>query len=207
MRNRLNLNLVLLKSMLLVCLPISLCAQNGSARLEGCPDPSKLAGGLRALQALPWREISLERVQQVWPTYLHGETCDPHCTRLASDGRVIKNELECGESLHFDTNQEPEGSLKATLESIAIKYTTQTTKERDTVEAILANGLIRGRKVEEGSGVLTGVGWTRDLSWTDQQPEVRSCELSIAHTHLEAKGERFGMRWLVIFSLECRPGT
>ena len=187
-------------------LPLQLFAQAGTARLAGCAEPAELADGLKVLQDLPWAGISPEHVSQIWPTETKGETCD-HCIRLVSDGRVIANELFCGESLRFDTSQGPESEAwqKARLESIAIKYTTRTTKQRDLVEKLLTDSVILGRKVEESRGVLTGVGWTRDLIWTDQQPEVRTCGLSIAHQHLEAKWRRFGMDWLVIFNLSCEP--
>jgi hypothetical protein len=186
-------------------LPLQLFAQAGTTRLPGCADPAKLADGLMALQDLPWTEISPEQVSQIWPAETKGETCD-HCIRLVSDGRVIENELFCGESFRFDTSEVPESDTwqRARLESIAIKYTTRTAKQRDVVEKFLTDSVVRGRNVGEDRGVLTGLGWTRDLSWTDQQPEVRSCDLSIAHQHLELKWRRLGMQWLIIFSLECK---
>lgn len=187
-------------------LPLQLSAQTGTPRVAGCADPVRLADGLKALQDLPWAGISPEHVSQIWPTETKGETCD-HCIRLVSDGRVIANELFCGESLRFDTSDASESDAwqKARLESVAIKYTTRTTKQLDLVEKVLTESVIRGRKVEEGRGVLTGHGWTRDLSWADKQPEVRTCVLSIARTHLEAKWRRFGMEWLAIFDLSCEP--
>jgi hypothetical protein len=204
--NLIRRSVILRAIAIFIWLPLQVFAQAGTARLAGCADPAKLADGLKALQELPWAGISPEHVAQIWPTETKGETCD-HCIRLVSDGRVIENELFCGESLHFDTGQEPESDAwqKARLESIAIKYTTRTAKERDLVEKLLTDSVIRGRKVEEGRGVMTGLGWTRDLRWTDQQPEVRTCDLSIARQHLEAKWRRSGMEWLVIFGLSCEP--
>jgi hypothetical protein len=73
------------------------------------------------------------------------------------------------------------------------------------VEKLLTDSVIRDRKVEESRGVMTGLGWTRDLRWTDQKPEVRTCVLSITRQHLDAKWRSFGMDWLVIFDLSCEP--
>jgi hypothetical protein len=187
-----------------ICLPFHLFAQNGAAKLAGCAEPAKLADGLKAVLELPWTGISVERVIQIWPTGLPGDWCQhqANCILLHNDGRVIENETECGESFRFDTSQLPESEAwqKANLESVAMKYMTRTALERDSVERILVNSVVRGRKVEEGRGVRTGVtGWVRVLSWTDQQPEVRSCDLDVQHQHVRTK-------WLVMFSVECKPG-
>lgn len=186
--------------------PLQLFAQVETARLAGCPDPAKLADGLKALQDLPWAGITPEHVSQIWPTKTEGETCD-HCIILVSNGLIIENDLFCGESLHFDRSQgsELDASQKVRLQSISIKYATRTAKKRNLVEKLLTDSVIRDRKVEEGRGVMTGLGWTRDLSWTDQQPEVRTCDLSIARQHLETKWRRFGMEWLLIFGFSCEP--
>ena len=207
MRIKLIRRSIVLKALaILVCLPVQLFAQSGNTRLAGCADPTKLADGLKALQDLPWAGISPEHVSQIWPTKTRAEVCD-HCLRILSDGRVIENELYCGESLHFDTGQmsELEAWQKGRLESVIIKYTTRTAKQLDAVEKLLIDSVTRGRKVEEGRGVLTGVGWTRDLSWTDQQPEARTCDLSIARVHLDTKWRRLGMDWIAIFNLSCEP--
>lgn len=204
--NLIRRSVILRAIAIFIWLPVQLFAQAGTARLAGCADPAKLADGLKALQDLPWAGISPEHVSQIWPTETKGETCD-HCIRLVSDGRVIANELFCGESLHFDTSHgsESEAWQKARLESVAIKYTTRTAKQLDLVEKLLTESVIRDRKVEEGRGVLTGLGRTRELSWTDQQPEVRTCVLSTTRQHLDAKWRRFGMDWLAIFDLSCEP--
>ena len=187
-----------------VCLPCHLFAQSRAARLAGCADPARLADGLKAVLDLPWTGISIERVSQIWPAALPGDWCQQqaNCILLHNDGRVIENEIECGESFRFDTSQTPQSEAwqKANLESIAMKYTTRTTRERDSVEGILVNSVVRGRKVEEGRGVRTGAaGWVRVLSWTDEQPEVRSCDLDVQH-------QRVGMMWLVMFGVQCKPG-
>ena len=205
MRTLASQSFVVLRLMtIFICLPFHLFAQNGAARLAGCPDAAKLADGLKAIQDLPWTGISTDRVTQIWPTGLGGDWCQHqvNCILLHDNGRVIENEIECGESFRFDTSQVPESEAwqKANLESIAIKYMTRTTRERDSVERILVNSVIHGRNVEERRGVRTGVvGWLRILSWTDQRPEVRSCDLDVQHQHVRTK-------WLVMFSVECKLG-
>jgi hypothetical protein len=83
----------------------SLLAQSATNRLEGCPDPAKLALALTALQNRKWVNLSVEGVNEIWPSSLRGETCEPHCIRIFSEGRTIRGAYECGESFHFDTGQ------------------------------------------------------------------------------------------------------
>jgi hypothetical protein len=64
----------------------------------------------------------------------------------------------------------------------------------------LGNSVVRGRDVKASRGVTTHLGEFRNLSWTDQQPEVRSCDRRIQQQH-------FDMKWLIIFDLECKPGN
>jgi len=182
------------------CFGVSACllAQTAPNRLEGCPDPAKLALGLNALQNRKWVNLSVESVLEIWPSSLRGETCEPHCIRLFSEGRIIRGAYECAESLHFDTSKADGGTLQTRLESVTIDYSTRTRKDRDAVERTLISGLHMGDDAEEGYGVTTGLGRFRSIAWTDHEPERRSCSLDLQHT-------RVNTRWLLIFGLSCDP--
>jgi hypothetical protein len=182
------------------CFSVSACllAQSAPNRLEGCPDPAKLALGLKALQNRKWVNLSVESVNEIWPSLRGGGSCEPHCILIINDGRVISNEIECGELFHFETSQSTDGSLKTRLESVNIRYSTRTRRGRDAVEWTLIRGLHIGGDAEESYGVATGLGRFRSIAWTDHEPERRSCSLDLQHA-------RFKTKWLLIFGLSCDP--
>jgi hypothetical protein len=183
------------------CFSVSACslAQSASNQLEGCPDPAKVALALKVLQNRMWANLSFDSVEKVWPTSLRGGgSCEPHCSLLVNDGRVIRDEIECGVSFHFETSPTTDGSLKTRLNSLTIKYSTRTREDRDAVERTLIGALHMGDDVKEDSGVETGTGRFRDITWTDYEPEHRSCDLALPHG-------RVNKRWELIFILSCGP--
>jgi hypothetical protein len=187
--------------LLVTALSLSACllAQSAANRLEGCPDPAKLALALKTLQTRKWANLSFDSVEDVWPTSLRGGgACDPHCILLVSEGRIIRNEIECGESLHFDTGQDAGGLATTSLESIVLRYVTRTRADRDAVEKTLIRSLKMGDDVKDGFGVATGYGRFRDITWTDHEPERRSCDLGLRYARVNRK-------WLLIFDLSCDP--
>lgn len=172
-----------------------LLAQNAPSRLEGCPDPAKLGIALKALQNRKWADLSVDSVEEIWPLTLRGGgSCEPHCLFLVDDGRVISSEIECGESIHFDTSQRTDGSLQTRLESVVIKYSTRTRKDREAAERILISGLHMGGDAKEDN-----FGRVRDFTWTDSEPERRLCGLHLQYAQVNNK-------WLLIFHLSCGPG-
>jgi len=185
--------------LLATALSLSAClfAQGAANRLEGCSDPVKLALALKTLRAHTWANLALDRVEDVWPTSLiGGGPCDPHCILLISEGRIIRNEIECGESLHFETGQDVGGLATMRLESVVLRYVTRTRADRDAVEKTLIRSLNIGEDVKDGFGVATGYGRFRDITWTDREPEHRSCDLGLRYARVNAK-------WLLIFDLSC----
>jgi hypothetical protein len=172
-----------------------LLAQSAPSRLEGCPDPARLALALKALQNQKWVNHSIESIEKIWPTSLRGGgSCEPHCLFLVDDGRVISNEIECGESIHFETSQSTGGSLHTRLESVVIKYSTRTRKDREAAERILIRGLYMGGDAKEDN-----FDRVRDFTWTDYEPERRLCGLHLQYARVNNK-------WLLIFHLSCGPG-
>jgi len=184
--------------LLVTALSLSACllAQSSANRLEGCPDPAKLAMALKTLQAQKWANLAPDRIADLWPGLRGGGPCDPHCILLVSEERIISNEIECGESLHFDTSPDAKGSAQTRLKSVVIRYVTRNRIDLGAVEKILAGGLKVGDDVKETYAVATGYGRFRDLTWTDHDPEHRSCDLVLRYARVNAK-------WLLIFVLSC----
>jgi hypothetical protein len=178
------------------CLP----AQSAANRLEGCSDPAKLALALKTLRAREWANLAPDRIVDFWPASLReGGPCDPHCILLISEERIIRNEVECGASLHFETGQDAGGLATTRLKSVVLRYVTRTRADRDAVEKTLIGSLKVGDDVKDGFGVATGYGRFRDIAWTDHEPERRSCDLGLRYARVNAK-------WLLIFDLSCDPG-
>ena len=50
-----------------------LLAQGHPSRLEGCPDPAKVARGLKALQQQKWVNLSPKDLDEIWPKRYVGE--------------------------------------------------------------------------------------------------------------------------------------
>jgi len=171
-----------------------LLAQSGPSRLEGCSDPATLVPALKALRSRKWANLSVEKVEGLWPLSLRGGgSCEPHCVFIVNDGRVISDAIECGESFHFHTSQSIDGSLQTQLESFVIKYSTRTRKDRDAVERTLIRALHIGGDAKEDN-----FDHTRDFTWTEDEPERHVCGLHLQY-------ERVNNRWLLIFDLACGP--
>ena len=174
----------------------ALC-QSAPTPLEGCPDPAKAARAMRELQKQPWTKLSFSKVEELWPASLRGERCEPQCARLFSEDRIIRGEMECGASFHFDLAHSGDEST-GRLESALIRYSTATFDQREVVEKIVAANIRVGEDAKKGTGVATGEGIFPVITWTDDSPEHRVCQLSRRHF-------RVNRRWTVVIELLCDP--
>src|SRR5262245_39640163 len=85
-------------------------------RLSGCSDPVAIAKALEKLVKSDWREVSLARVQAVWPTQLVQHECErfvaghaQECLVFLSQNRIISNAYECSEAFDFDVKKNDDG--------------------------------------------------------------------------------------------------
>ena len=133
-----------------VVLSTSICllAQDGSRRLEGCPDPAKLAPVLTALQQRKWVGMSAEDLANIWPIRLDDtNSCEPNCQFIQSEDRIIRGRVECGAGFRFETRTNPDGSKTSTLKSITIDYLALTRAERENAKKALVGGFHIGKDV------------------------------------------------------------
>jgi hypothetical protein len=102
--------------------------QTAEPRLEGCPAPAAIAAGLRALRDMDWRDVSVARVQKMWPTPIRALECEDAkaCSSMIHEGRIINNEIECAEVFNFDITRNEDGTADEHLRGITIHYTTAT---------------------------------------------------------------------------------
>jgi hypothetical protein len=154
------------------CLP----AQGTSRRLEGCPDPAKLAPVLTTLQRHKWVGMSAEDLANIWPIGLDDtNSCEPHCQVILSEDRIIRGRIECGTSFRFETSTNPDGSETTQLKSIVINYLALAAADHENVKKTLLGAFHIGRDIKKSKGYASSdPDLFPILSWTDQEPERRS---------------------------------
>ena len=101
--------------------------------LLGCPNITSVAAALSKLEKSDQRDISLSKVDALWPYKLDALDCEPTaCNSVWHQGRIINGDCECCATFYFDKNlikDEGSGSLFALI----INYSSR--KQAGVVEA------------------------------------------------------------------------
>jgi hypothetical protein len=109
-------------------------------RLEGCTNPADIQRALETLSRSDWRDISLTRVQALWPSRVDASDCesDKVCRTGWSKGRIIDNECECCELFSFDLSRNGSGEQSDQLSSVVVYYSAPRREELIPVAKHLA---------------------------------------------------------------------
>jgi len=170
----------------------SIAGQTALVPLKGCPDPQILPVALQALQNTDWSKLSIEDAKNVWPIGLKTSETTPNYVSLLHLGRVVKGEIDCSEIFNFQRSPREKQSRMLPLESITIKYATNTQEDIVAVERALISGFdLRQAKKDTFVDM-------QDLRWNTKAVEHQSCELQIMQD-LE------GVTWHLWFHLSCFP--
>jgi hypothetical protein len=158
------------------------------ARLEGCQDPALIAKALGELQTKDWREISLVRLQDMWPTQVRALDCHnaETCTSGWSQDRIIDGHCECCELFYFETKPAGDARNKEHLENIIIHY---TAAERDEVVRA-ARGFAQALGMPENELRNVGRDESQDFSWMDSQKQLLS-GFNVEFTHKGSKWKAY----------------
>ena len=122
----------------ILALPIGLSGQTSGRGIKGCLDPAPVAKTLAEIGQMRWRDLSVERAREIWPTKLSDYESRERLTSIRSEGRVISDHRVCGEYLAFTVDRKENGSATERLRSIDIWYSAPTRKELVTVARAFA---------------------------------------------------------------------
>jgi hypothetical protein len=134
-----------MKSMLTILLGILMfvsCKANAGDKgiLEGCGNISSKAKALEKLEKTRWNEISLNRVQAMWPEKLAAFDCThERCRSVANQGRIINGSWQCGEKVDLDRNSNSDGTFDVYL-TVTMSFTAVSKEVVLKVAKTLARG-------------------------------------------------------------------
>jgi hypothetical protein len=135
-------------------------------RLEGCTDPAIFTQTLARLSTSDWSQISIARMESMWPTRLAGLDCGTEgCSSLSHEGRVISGHCQCCETFYFEVRRGRNGKRHETLDAIVIDYSSADQNEVVTT----AQDLARAAGMAEINVMTVGRQPSQDFSWRDPQ--------------------------------------
>jgi hypothetical protein len=144
-------------------------SQTRNGRLEGCPNPTAIAAALEKVQHSLWQDMSVARVQAIWPTELLGASCDSTtCSSVESKGRIISGRYECSEVFLFDVKRGDGETPVERLNNLVIHYS--TSQKTATIEAakLMAKALgLSGRDL-----AILGNATQHDFHWDSGNEEI-----------------------------------
>lgn len=181
----------------LVCFGLAIClAEPGMGqRLEGCSEPGTLATALRTLRNSDWKDMSVARLQKLWPTRLRPLECDERsCSSIVDEGRIISGEFECGEVFDFKVTQKDDGTTGERLQSIVIHYTARTREESVSAAKTLAKAI----GLNDPAAATVGRDKWQQFQW---ESNMFGRESSV----LELQWARVGANWNLYFSFDRYP--
>lgn len=92
----------------------------GDIGVEGCGNVPAIAQALAKIEKSPMNDLSLEKVQSMWPTKLTASDCTTKgCRSLVHEGRIVEGSCQCCEKVDIDriadSRSGVEGSLVVTI--------------------------------------------------------------------------------------------
>jgi hypothetical protein len=106
--------------------------------LEGCGSVTAITQALAKLEKNDLKEISLDRVQSLWPTKLEASDCTTEgCRSLLHQGRIIDGVCQCCEKIDIDQRPNSEGGVDESL-VVTIYYSAPAEKDVVTAAKLLA---------------------------------------------------------------------
>jgi hypothetical protein len=152
--------------------------QTRDGRLEGCPNPTTIAAALEKVQHSQWQDLTVKRVQSMWPTALLGASCDTlACSSIESKERIIDGRYECSEAFQFDVNRDGESATER-LNNIVIHYS--ASDKKSTVEAIKTMARAVGLS-DSDLQQISGEESQRDFHWDSAKGELSTLFVEFSH--------------------------
>jgi anti-sigma regulatory factor (Ser/Thr protein kinase) len=156
-------------------------AANGQirdGRLEGCPNVTTIGVALENVQHSRWQDLTVKRVQSMWPTELLGASCDSvACSSIESKGRIIDGRYVCSEAFQFDVKRDGESAVER-LNNIVIHYSASDKKSTTDAIKIMARAIgLSDRDLQRISGEES----QRDFHWDSAQGELSTLFVEFSH--------------------------
>jgi hypothetical protein len=166
-----------LVAVLAFALPLS--SQTNIDRLEGCPDPMKVAEGLAKVRQSDWDEIDAARIKGIWPVPLGGADCDSTaCSSIESRSRIISDHYECSDMFFFDVERNADSTPREILKNFIIHYS--TSRKRSTITA--AKMMVRALGLPERELATVGNDSSHLFDWQDKsKTELSGLGLEFSH--------------------------
>ncbi len=143
-----------------IALPLG--GQAPKVRLEGCPTPQEVSAALVTLQEDGWQNISLPRLQTLWPTHLEAVDCDTKtCRSVRSEDRIIRGECECCTLFYFDVSPTKDAEPTRGLHSIIIHYSAHHRQEAVAAARLLA----KAAGLDPRKAIMIGGSSVQNFEW------------------------------------------
>jgi hypothetical protein len=153
-------------------------SQTRDGRLEGCPNPTTIAAALEKVQHSRWQDLTVKRVQSMWPTELLGASCDTvACSSIESKGRIIDGRYECSEAFQFDVKRDGEKASER-LNNIVIHYSASDQKSTTDTMKTMARAIgLSDSDLQQISGEES----QRDFHWDSGDGELSTLFVEFSH--------------------------
>lgn len=110
-------------------LAVSQSGRIENVRLEGCGDVRAITKALAKLEESDFKEMSLDRIQAMWPTKLEASNCTVDaCGSLLHQGRIVEGQCLCCEKIDIDRSTNPDGGVDQSL-VVTIYYSAHDEKQ------------------------------------------------------------------------------
>jgi hypothetical protein len=125
-----------------------------------------------------WQDLTVTRVQSMWPTELLGASCDSvACSSIESKGRIIDGRYECSEAFQFDVKRDGE-KVTERLNNIVIHYSAFDKKSTTEAMKTMARGIgLSDSDLQQISGEES----QRDFHWDSAEGELSTLFVEFSH--------------------------
>lgn len=164
----------------LLCLPPRVCGTKPSKTSKGwAVSVRKRREGWAKLRQSDWREISVARLQTIWPVALWGVDCDSTvCSSVESKGRVISGDYECSEIFFFYIKRTTDAKPEERLTNLVIHYSASRKKSVITAAKMMARAL----KLQEPELTTGGNESEQVFDWQDKMTDISALNVEFSHT-------------------------
>jgi hypothetical protein len=99
-----------------MALAVSASSQVEEVEIEGCGNAMALTKPLAKLEESNFKELSLDRIQAMWPTKLEASECTADgCRSVLHQGRIIDGQCQCCEKIDIDRSTNSAGGVDESL--------------------------------------------------------------------------------------------
>jgi len=146
--------------------------------LEGCGNAAAITKAVAKLEESDFKEISLDRIQVMWPTKLEASNCTAEaCRSVLHQGRVVDGQCQCCEKIDIDRSTNSAGGVDESLVT-TIYYSAYDEKEI----VVMAKALAKAAGLADKEVATVGRESEQSFQWKGtRQAEMFLMSVKLAH--------------------------